>query len=284
MFFMLGNPLPALAIEYATIDYPGGRSTEINGIDGNNIVGLADTSRSVLGYLYDGSTYTTIQYPLAGATTVPLGISGSRVVGRYFNNDEQRDESFLWDGNTYTNIDDPDGVETRVKGINGQNIVGFYYDSSAMVHGFIYDGSLYTTLDHPDAYLTVVTGSSGNKIVGYYGGDHTAHGFVYDGSTFTDLDVAVPTLLYTFPSAIDGNDIVGQFIDIYNKRHAFFYDGTSYKIIDYPLAGPCPRGINCGSGANLGTYGRVDGVWRYFVKAAIFTASASFSFFPEEYR
>jgi len=47
---------------------------------------------------------------------------------------------------TYTILDDPLGVNgTYVNGISGNNIVGYYVDSSGHNNGFLYNGSTYTT-------------------------------------------------------------------------------------------------------------------------------------------
>src|SRR5208283_5876737 len=75
---------------------------------------------------------------------------------------------------TYTTIDDPSaisGTYTYAEGIDGNNVVGFYYDSSMTSHGFLYNISsqTYTTLDNPLAQPdTYVYGISGNFIVGDY--------------------------------------------------------------------------------------------------------------------
>ena len=50
---------------------------------------------------------------------------------------------------TYTAIDATSlgAVLTYAYGIDGSNIVGFYYDGSFNSHGFKYDGSNYTSFD-----------------------------------------------------------------------------------------------------------------------------------------
>jgi probable HAF family extracellular repeat protein len=59
--------------------------------------------------------------------------------------------SLVKDGATYTTFDAPGANNgTFASGINdaGQ-IVGFFEDSSGLVHGFLKDGATYTTLDVP---------------------------------------------------------------------------------------------------------------------------------------
>src|SRR5216110_212431 len=56
---------------------------------------------------------------------------------------------------TYSTLDYPSTTSgTAAYGISGNNIVGFYTDSSAVNHGFLYNGSTYTTLDNPNASLS----------------------------------------------------------------------------------------------------------------------------------
>ena len=67
---------------------------------------------------------------------------------------------------TYTTLDVPGASNTYAYGIDGGNIVGYYYDDSGS-HGFSYDGTTYTTLDVPGASNTEAYGIDGGNIVGY---------------------------------------------------------------------------------------------------------------------
>ena len=58
--------------------------TQIYGISGNDIVGeYVDASNNHNGFLYNGSTYFTLDDPLAANVTYATGISGNIVVGWY---------------------------------------------------------------------------------------------------------------------------------------------------------------------------------------------------------
>ena len=61
---------------------------------------------------------------------------------------------------------------TIARGIQGNEIVGDYTDTSDHYHGFTYNtlARTFTTLDDPlaDSLGTIVTGISGNNIVGMY--------------------------------------------------------------------------------------------------------------------
>ena len=124
---------------WTTIDYPGAPSyTSVLGIDGGNLVGyyLLDDGGSFLqpahGFLYDGTTWTTIDMP--GEThTVVCGIDGSNLVGYvdYLDGLFISSRGFLYDGTNWTYIDEPGALSTRVYGIDGRNLV---------VNNFLYDG------------------------------------------------------------------------------------------------------------------------------------------------
>jgi hypothetical protein len=108
----------------------------------------------------------------------------------------------------------PSGYYPQPQGISGNNVVGFYYDSSSYCHGFLYDGLTYTTIDNPltGGNLLCLNGISGNTIVGdYSAADGTFHGCIYDGSSFTDLNCPFGTS--TFLTAISGNTVIGYYGD-----------------------------------------------------------------------
>jgi hypothetical protein len=70
--------------------------------------------------------------------TIADGISGNNIVGIYYNSSGTH--GFLYDGSTYTTLDDPLGQDTYVEGISGNTIVGWYgvpgYGGED-THGFI---------------------------------------------------------------------------------------------------------------------------------------------------
>lgn len=121
-----------------------GTTTEAWGISGNNVVGsyqLANTYQNI-GFLYDGTNFTTISDPLGVEGTTALGIDGNNIVGNYVDASDVT-HGFLYNGTTYTTIDDPLGTDgTILEGIQGNTIVGQYivpnmYGTSTL--GFVYD-------------------------------------------------------------------------------------------------------------------------------------------------
>ncbi len=153
-------------------------------------------------FLYDGTTWTTLNYPGGGQTDVQ-GIDGNNIVGHCV------DGGFLYDGTTWTLLNYPGGTFTAAYGIDGNNIVGICADSDGR-YGFVYDGITWTTLNYPGSEYTVFHGIDGNNIVGEHSNySPVSRGFVYDGITWTPLDN--PWGDVTIPLGISGNNIVGVF-------------------------------------------------------------------------
>src|SRR5215469_4223673 len=92
--------------------------------------------------------FKTLDVPSATGGTFVWGIDGGNIVGYY--TDGTGDHGFLYNGSTYTTLDDPLATKgfTHAYGISGNNIVGSYIDATGF-HGFLYNGSSYTTLDNP---------------------------------------------------------------------------------------------------------------------------------------
>jgi hypothetical protein len=145
-------------------------------ISGSEIVGAYyNTPSFVQGYVYNGSTYTTLDDPSAVSATVATGVSGSSVVGYYT---AAASHGFICHGTSFATLDDPNagsgsGQGTFIYGVSGNNIVGNYIDSANVSHGFLYNGSGFVTLDDPAASETANLGtfirgiSSSGQMVGY---------------------------------------------------------------------------------------------------------------------
>jgi PEP-CTERM motif len=230
---------PVCGISFTTLDDPlGVHGTTVTGISGSDIVGWYEDASSVVhGFLYDGSTYTTLDDPFATHTasegTFAFGISGHDIVGQYDDPITGAIHGFLYDGSTYTTLDDPlAGDETIAHGISGGEIVGYYIVSST-THGFIFDGSTYTTLDD-SSRPTEALGISGNTIVGSFSPPGPfQQGFVYEGSTFTT--VTGPPGVGGNASGVSGTNVVGTYGDSSKGSHGFVFNGSSYTTIDDPL-------------------------------------------------
>jgi len=166
-------------------EFDGYGGTFASGISGGNIVGwYVDMSGDTHGFLYNGSTYATLDDPNGVGSTYAQGISGNNIVG-FYTDHTGKTHGFLYNGKTYTTLDAPGGVgATYAQGIDGNNIVGWYVNSTTGDHGFLYNGASYTTFDVPNAGgggSTFAQGISGNTVVGwYFDSNANNHGFSYN--------------------------------------------------------------------------------------------------------
>jgi hypothetical protein len=144
-------------------------------IYGSKFVGTyGDASNNQHGFVYDGTTWNTLDPPSASWTQL-VGIDGSNIVGT------SDVGSFLYDGANWTTLNMPGAFMTQVTGINGDNIVGLYLDhSGGYEHGFCFNGTSWVTLDNPESQATRINGVDGSTFVGTcysYGSGY--QGFVY---------------------------------------------------------------------------------------------------------
>jgi hypothetical protein len=119
---------------WITLDMPGATSTTLYGIESTNIVGHSNLGNFM--YNFENDSWTIIDVP-----GILMGISGNNLVGYTFSG-----HGFLYDGINLTYIDVPGASETRAYGIDGDNIVGFYY-ADGQYHGFLY------TIPEPTTFL-----------------------------------------------------------------------------------------------------------------------------------
>src|SRR6266850_1523886 len=185
--------------------------THAHGINDNGqIVGLSGNH----GFLWDGSTFTSIDVPSA-IQTHALGLNNNGQIVGYFRDTTGRFHGFLTsDGSTFTTIDaDPSAWYNAAFGINtvGEIVGGFI---SAIEHGFLTsDGATFTTIDVPGATATVACGiNDKGQIVGWFIDATRTHGFLKDSSTFTPIDVPGATATGGFRINNSGQ-IVGYFTD-----------------------------------------------------------------------
>jgi hypothetical protein len=255
---------------YSTISDPAGTSTWCQGVSNGTVFGhYLDSSGNGNGFIYSGGTFTKLDDPYAYGQfgTQPAGISGSTIVGTYQDIRTGTVRGFIDNGGSFTPLDDPSAAGTTIiTGISGNNMVGYYEDSSDAWHGFEYNDStsVFTTLDDPlrtsSNPKTDAMGIDGNTIVGWYiGASNSAgsetHGFSYNNSTYTSFDIPETTTSgtttdpqSTTATGISGSLIVGNaYIEFITKTgtgfnvtaddFGFLYDGSNFTLLGVPDAG-----------------------------------------------
>ena len=210
---------------FMPVSVPGADVTLIHGVHNGIAVGGYDQGGVSYGFSFIGSSFSTIQDPLATNGTEAFGIFGNTIVGQYL--DSQGIHGFSYNGSSFTTVNDPvDPNGTIATGISGTNVAGFYIDNGD--HGFIYNGSNFTPLDDPLAAFptsgpggTAVYGISGTNVVGfYYDAAGLPNGFIFNGSTYTTLDDPLG-VNGTTVFGIDGATVVGAYTDANDIRHGF---------------------------------------------------------------
>ena len=240
----------AQAISWTTIDHPdaGPEGTYPTGISGNNVVGYyIGHSSGQRGFLYNGSTFTTIEAPQPAVNTWASGIDGDNIIGYYIEFTSPAafvTHGFLLNGSTFTTLDCtlPGAVSTLPTSIDGNKIVGVYYDQVGYARGFQYDGVAYSALDDPwTSGSTYLLGIDGGQVVGY----SDSRAFVHDGSTFETLSPPQVHLQNSVAAGVDDGIIVGYY-DVFGddevpqsvQRSGYIFDGFAYTTIGHPLTGP----------------------------------------------
>lgn len=163
-------------------------------------------------------------------------------------------------------IDPPGSIDSWVLGVDGNHVVGAYYDGNYVQHNFIFDGSNYTTFDVPGIGEPGIAGISGNTVYGWYFGNPQIFGFAYDGSTFTSISPPGATSGSVYVNGASGNFVVGTYSSTDGNEHGFIYQisTSTFTKLDFPGAGfTVPVGV---SGSDVvGYYGDARGTGHRFV-------------------
>ncbi len=201
--------------ETIPLDPPGSINTVVTGIDGSNVVGrYLDSSNQQYSFLYNGSDWEILDLP-----SYPTEIDGDNIIGHgnwVYNMTTQSITAFAFPGADFT----------RISGIDGDKIVGYYLGADDKNHGFFYNGASWITLDPslPGLPTTHLYGISGDYILGLgSGSSNNNHGLLYNIIDKNWIVLDFPDAIETNPSAIDGNRIVGDYETETHSVHSFLY-------------------------------------------------------------
>lgn len=203
-------------------------ATGIN--DSGQVVGnYSNCATGSHGFIYNGSTWITLDDPDGVGSTYASGINNNgQVTGYYL--DAAGMHGFIYSDGNYTILDEPNTPlssfgGTAATGINDSGQVAGYFGSAdtATWHGFIYNNGSYIQLDNPNAAPS--TNAYGINNSGQVAGTFPDvmslnHGFVYSGGTYASLDY--PNAEYgTNAYGINSSgQVTGHFTD-YNGIHGF---------------------------------------------------------------
>ena len=178
------------------------------------------------GFFLSGGTLTEYDVPGAVSTSV-LGINDPGDFTGSFSYGSGIFQGYVSVGGTITSFSVPGALLTLAYEINNsrQLVVGYFVDSSAVLHGYYRDanGALHFPIDPPGSTATVLFGlNDKNLVVGRYGDSSGAtHGlfftapnnfftFDYPGSTFTSIN-----------GINDRGIICGRYLDATGIAHGF---------------------------------------------------------------
>jgi probable HAF family extracellular repeat protein len=136
---------------FSSFDYPGAMDTYGGGInDAGQIAGTySDDAGKFHGFLKDGDTFTSIDYPgLHSGGTQVWGVNNlGQAVGFYQNGVSTY--GFVDSGGVFTDLSFPGGYSTVPWDINDNGeVVGYYLGADGHSHGFLYYDGKYSSVDY----------------------------------------------------------------------------------------------------------------------------------------
>ncbi len=176
------------------------------------------------GFLFDGGTFSTIDFPAGAVTSTTSNRinDSSVVVGLYRTNGPGN--GFEDAGGTFTSVNVPGGVGTQCSGNNnaGQIVGQFKNTLSGPHHGFLDNGGVFTAINFPGANDTVAAdiNSSADVVGTYRMSNGVANGFLSKRGSFTSI--AFPGAIATEVTGInDQDELVGIYEDLNQMIHGF---------------------------------------------------------------
>ncbi|HBY62995.1 MAG TPA: hypothetical protein DEH78_24490 [Solibacterales bacterium] len=274
----LAATLPAQAA-YVLSEFsrPGAATTSLWDINNSGVmVGFSATGISATdystGFIYDGSTFTTLSGPTGALSTAALGISDTGVVVGSYANSVGLQSGFIYSGGNYTTFVVAGATDTFLRGISpdGRYISGYYSTDTVGGIGFVWDsltGAL-TIVSAPASQFTIAQGvNNAGVVVGsdvLSGLPTTQPGFGYDVVTGTRTDLQIAGATRTAIRAIDDAGVLAGFFIDAGGTHGFVGSIASFEQIDFAGASfTAVEGIN-NAGVLVGTYD-INGVTHAFI-------------------
>ncbi len=261
VFVALAVLLPASLVAqnytYVNIDYPGGQFSSPEAVnDHGQVVGSYQDSAGIHGFYYDGSTYTSLDFPGNSGGTLAEGINNSGVIsGEYLTNQGTETHGFVYQNGVFTSYDYPDFVgQTDGQGINNNGeLVGYY--GFGPTYGFFDASGGFSSFQYPQANSTLPHAlNDTNEVAGYYriGCCTSPLGFFYQNGTFTTIEY--PDDYQTYAAGINNAGMIVGYSNLNNPPYTvgWLWQNGVFTAINSD-ATPQPAGIN-NNGQLVGVY------------------------------
>ncbi len=252
---LLPASLVAQYYQYTNIDYPGALISQPEAVnDHGKVVGWYQDSTGLHGFYWDGTNYTTLDFPGNSGGTLAQGINNDGVIsGEYLTSNGTATHGFILENGVYTSYDYPGFTgETDGMGINNNGAVTGFYGFGPN-HGYLDSGG-FSSFDYPGSTDTYPHGlNDSNEIVGYYRiNSNSPEGFLNANGTFTHIEY--PGDQSTYAAGINNNGVVVGYATILDPPYSV---GWLWQNGVFTLMSPNvminPAGIN-NNGQIVGAY------------------------------
>jgi probable HAF family extracellular repeat protein len=219
------------------------------------VVGWYQDRTGIYGFYWDGTNYTSINFPGNSGGTLAEGINNAGVIsGEYLTNQAGEAHGFTLANGVFTSYDYPgeDGL-TNGMGINNNgDLTGFY--NFGPNHGFLDINGSFSSFDYPGATDTFPHAlNDSNHIVGYWRiNANSPEGFLDANGSFTLIEY--PNDETTYAAGINNAGVVVGYSTIldYPYSVAWLWQNGTFTAIN-SSATPEPSGIN-NNGQIVGVY------------------------------
>jgi hypothetical protein len=234
------KPQPGVSLVFTTIDPPHSTSTIAERINRNGvIVGYAIIDDVVIGFEFDGTTYTVILYPGA-ASTYLFGINLCKEIPGFYYDDQGVTQPFIREPDgTFNPVNLPvEATFVQPEQINDHGqLVGFFGDVNETEHGFFLHGSVFRQIDYPGAAVTSaldindhgsIVGQQWTTLSGPF------NGYVLSKGKFAAI--SVPGATFTEANGINNR---GKIVGSYTRGsawHGFLLRNGRIVSFDFPGA------------------------------------------------
>jgi len=178
--------------------------------------------------------FTSFDFPGAVNTQATAITPSGDIAGRYISADGVQ-HGFLLSGNKFTSIDVPNSSYTDATWINPRGqIVGGYNSVDGKLHGYLLSKGHFTSFDYPGAETTIGFGiGATGDIVGVWTSlPFTFHGFRLSQGSFSTIEF--PGAMWTLPTMIVGQRIIGGYFDSTFTPHGFLLNHGKFQEITCP--------------------------------------------------